>query len=127
MKNLRTIAAALPLACSVFLFLEGMNPREAKAEFVGSLHSGQNRYVDYTLSPGNYVLNASAFLGDVNIKIYDSTRRTVLLEAPNRFGNETLEFTVPSGGGGTYSIQYSMFACVNPLGACPVTVEILSR
>jgi len=124
MKSLRSIAF-VPLACLILFLLEGVNPRAANASFVGSLYAGQRGYVDYNLSPGTYVLNAATALGDVDIRIYDATRRTLLIEAPNQVGNESFEFTVYNGG--TFSIQYSMFACINPLGACPVTVEVLRR
>jgi len=124
MKFLRFIAL-VPLACSILFLVEGVNPRAAKASFVGSLYAGQRSYVDYNLSPGTYVLNAEAILGDVDIHIYDATRRTLLIQAPNRVGNESFEFTVSNGG--TFSIQYSMFACINPLGACPVTVAVIRR
>ena len=124
MKFLRFIAL-VPLACSILFLVEGVNPRAAKASFVGSLYAGQRSYVDYNLSPGTYVLNAEAILGDVDIHIYDATRRTLLIQAPNRVGNESFEFTVSNGG--TLSIRYSMFACINPLGACPVTVAVSRR
>ena len=124
MKLLRSIAL-LPLSFFVFSLSEGFNPQAASARFVGSLYSGQHSYVDYNLRPGTYVLNASTILGDVNIRIYDSTRRTLLLEAPNRVGNESFEFTVSNGG--TFSIQYSMFGCLNPFGACPVNIEVIRR
>lgn len=124
MKLLRSIAL-VPLAFSTFFLVEGLAPRAANARFVGSLYSGQRSYVDYNLSPGTYVLNASTILGDVDIRIYDATRRTLLLEAPNKIGNESFEFTVNNRG--TFSIQYSMFACVNPVGACPVSIEVLRR
>lgn len=124
MKFLRSIAL-FPLAFSAFFLAEGFNPRAAHARFFGSLYSGQRSYVDYNLSPGTYVLNASTILGDVDIRIYDSTRRTLLLEAPNRVGNESFEFTVSNGD--TFSIQYSMFGCLNLLGACPVSIEVIRR
>lgn len=124
MKFLRSIAL-FPVAFFVFALSEGLNPQAASARFVGSLYSGQRSYVDYNLGPGTYVLNASTILGDVDIRIYDSTRRTLLLEAPNRVGNESFEFTVSNGG--TFSIQYSMFGCLNLLGACPVNVEVIRR
>ncbi|WP_198807776.1 hypothetical protein [Leptolyngbya sp. BL0902] len=124
MKILQSIVF-IPLTASILFLAEGVNPRSASARFIGSLHSGQRNYVDYNLGPGTYVLNASTILGDVDIRIYDATRRNLLLEAPNRIGNESFEFTVNHGG--TFSIQYSMFGCINPLGACPVSLEVIRR
>lgn len=107
--------------------MEGLNPREVKADFVGSLYAGQHGFVDYNLEPGRYVLDASAAFGDVDIRIYDSTRRTLLLEAENGGGDERLEFNIPNGSSRVISIKYSMFACINPFGACPVDVGVTRR
>ncbi|WP_068515225.1 hypothetical protein [Leptolyngbya sp. O-77] len=61
-------------------------------------------------------------LGDVDVELYDPTGRQ--FARGQRFGNETIFFTVPPGAEGTFRVRYSMPICVNPLGACNVNISI---
>lgn len=107
--------------------VEGFNSQEVKAESVPSLHAGQSNSMIWTLSPGNYVLEASTFLGlgDVDVEIYDPAGRRFAVG--NRLGDETINFNVPQGAGGDFRVRYSMFLCVNPAGACAVNIDITRR
>ena len=125
--NYRRLIYQISLACFAILFVEGLNQREAKAEWVRSLYAGQHNWATLTLSPGSYVLKATTFLnlGDVDIEIYDTTDQKFV--EGKKVGSETISFNVPQGAQGVFKIKYSMPFCVNPAGACAVNIDIFSR
>ena len=123
-KNMlrRTCLTAITLP----FLLGGFATGEAKAEWYRSIYSGQHDWIDLRVNPGTYSVNASTLmdLGDVDIALYDSTGQNLLLEDTS-FGDARLVFTTSTGG--HYKVKYSMFACVNPFGACAVEINTFSQ
>ncbi|NJL23408.1 MAG: hypothetical protein HC895_25500 [Leptolyngbyaceae cyanobacterium SM1_3_5] len=122
--NCKQLVSWISLACLATLTVEAVNPRPANAQRVPSLYAGQSEWVSWDLTPGEYILEAQTVLnlGDVDVAIHDPTGRR--FAQGTVFGGEVIAFTVNPGGQGTYRVRYSMPMCVNPLGACAVTINL---
>jgi hypothetical protein len=114
-KRVSVAVTAIPLVlCSIFV-------QDAKADMFRSLSAGQENWINVTLDEGRHAIiaNSPGSLGDVDIYLYDTSGEYVMQS--NSFGTDRIDFTVNRGG--TYYIKYKMSTCINPFGACNVSLD----
>lgn len=117
--TLRTVSVAILTAP---VMLGGLMGQAAKAGVYGPLDPGQYGWVQLNLSPGSYHVQAWTF-GDVDIALYNATGQVLYPVQPTEEGGyDNMYFNVDTNM--TVQVRYSMEACLNPWGGCPVEINL---